>query len=173
MNVAIINRGISGSGKSTFIKLLTEKAAKHNQKVVTHSTDNLFMVNGEYQFDVKKLGYNHKQNYENFIQSIKDKINIVICDNTNSKQWEYKPYAVSAKLRGYKIISVFFFPDKIDLHLKRNTHSLTREILERQKKNLLNNIETAFVDEEYKITPATFFDDIDYVSQAILGKNIF
>ena len=173
MKVAIINRGISGSGKSTFNKLLANKALNHKQNTVVHSTDDLFMVDGKYQFDVKKLGDNHKQNYANFVEALRTGFNIVICDNTNTKQWEYQNYVSDAQRRGYTTIGVFFFPDKVENHLARNTHGLTKEILMRQKSNLLNNIKTELVEQEYQIKPDSFFDDIDRVAQAIIGKNIF
>jgi len=173
MKVAIINRGISGSGKSTFNNILKEKGEKHGQKVIVHSTDDFFMKDGKYVFNIKALGYNHKQNYEAFVESLRKNVNIVVCDNTNSKQWEYKNYACTARNKGYTVIGVVFYPDVLKKHLERNTHGLTEEILSRQKHNLESNLETSFVDDSFKIMPESFFDDIDKVAQAIIGKNIF
>lgn len=50
----IIMRGISGSGKSTLAK---ELAGKNG---LIFSTDEFFMNNGEYVFDVAKLHWAHK-----------------------------------------------------------------------------------------------------------------
>ena len=173
MKVAIISRGVSGSGKSTFNKVLEFKAKRHKQSVVVHSTDELFMVDGEYKFDFKSLGYNHKINYNNFMESLSKGTSIVICDNTNCKSRDYKFYALSAENKGYTVISVFFHPSELSDHMKRNSHGVPIETLDRQKKNLLNNIETKYVNDSFYIKPDNFFEDIEKVSQAIIGKNIF
>ena len=57
-------RGIPGSGKSTTAKKIAGETGK------IHSTDNYFMVDGEYRFDPKKLKENHEANYNAFCEDI-------------------------------------------------------------------------------------------------------
>jgi len=57
---------VSGSGKSTFIKTLPLNR-------VVHSTDNYFYKNKKYIFDIKKLSFYHKKNFESFVDSLKRK----------------------------------------------------------------------------------------------------
>jgi adenylate kinase family enzyme len=50
-------RGIPGSGKSTTAKKLAGETGK------IHSTDNYFMVDGEYKFDPSKIREYHEANF--------------------------------------------------------------------------------------------------------------
>ena len=63
--LAIINRGIVGSGKSTFAACLKKAAISEGVDTEIFNTDSLFRVDGEYKFNPEKLGENHSQNYHN------------------------------------------------------------------------------------------------------------
>lgn len=93
----IIMRGVSGSGKSTLARMLAGNDA------VIHSTDDFFMTEGKYVFDPKKIGENHKRNQEAARKSMKDGIQTVIIDNTNTQAWEMKPYVLMAEELGYDV----------------------------------------------------------------------
>lgn len=54
----ILIRGLPGSGKSTLAKKLA------GQGGVIYSTDDFFMKNGEYIYDVKMIGEYHNKNFE-------------------------------------------------------------------------------------------------------------
>jgi adenylate kinase family enzyme len=93
----VIMQGHSGSGKSTL--------AKQIAKVIDaeiFSTDDLFVENGVYKFDASKLGLFHKKNLENCIAAMKKGVN-VICDNTNTRQWEAKGYVQVAIDLGFNV----------------------------------------------------------------------
>ena len=61
------------------------------------------MVNGNYNFDVKKLGEAHKWNQERaFVAMDAGKTPIVI-DNTNLQAWEPKAYVLKAVDSGYTV----------------------------------------------------------------------
>jgi len=152
MKLAIINRGVPGSGKSSFIETLREMAPDLNIKV--HSTDDLCMVDGKYCFDYKLAKERHRQNRENFTKSLESDVNIVICDNTNIKPKDYIPYVQSAMDNGYTVLAVVFYPSDIEKHLARNTHGLTEDILVNMKRNLMNNritVPTENITEEYTV----------------------
>ena len=91
-----ITRGISGSGKSTLAKTL---APKEN----IFSTDDFFMVDGEYRFDPKKLGEYHKKNQQRVEEALKKGISPIVVDNTNTQGWEIKPYVELADKYGYGV----------------------------------------------------------------------
>jgi predicted kinase len=127
MKKVYILRGVSGSGKSTYVKKLPK------YKVV-HSTDNFFYKNGKYKFDFKKLGYFHKKNLENFEKSLKEKKTIIVVDNTNLLAKEAKPYIKKAKEHGYRVILVDFKPKGAMWHYKRNRHNVPLKVIKEQIK---------------------------------------
>jgi len=146
-----IIRGVPGSGKSTFINSLKQTAPDKSIKV--HSTDDLWMVDGKYMFDFKKLGAKHGENYDNFCASLDMGVEIVLCDNTNIKARDYNKYVAAAKKRGYPVVAVVFYPSSVKDHVARNTHDVPEIVLSKMKDNLLKNIETSDFDQEYLIYP--------------------
>ena len=152
IKIALINRGVPGSGKSSFITTLKEMAP--DRSIEVHTTDDLWMVDGKYMFDFKQLGAKHKENYDNFKESCLADTDIVICDNTNIRARDYNRYVDIAKKRGYLILSVVFYPDDIKKHDERNTHNVPIEVLDKMKGNLLRNFTTVGADDEYVIYPA-------------------
>jgi len=84
----ILMRGVSGSGKST----LARKIAEEHDLSVIYSTDDFFMVDGEYRFDPKRLGEFHAANVKRAQESMADKCACIIIDNTNTQAWEMKSY---------------------------------------------------------------------------------
>ena len=102
----IIIRGLPGSGKSYYLKQLTSKLESAQFNI--HSTDQYFYQEEQYNFDKTKLEQNHKLNQQAFEQSLIKQTPLVICDNTNIKHWQRKPYIQLAQKYGYqvKIISI-------------------------------------------------------------------
>jgi predicted kinase len=100
--ILFIVRGLPGSGKSTFAKTLGG----------THfETDNFFMVDGEYKFDVTKLKDAHEwcQNSVNtaMILNITTDLNdTIVVSNTFTQEWEMKPYFDMAETYGYRVFSL-------------------------------------------------------------------
>lgn len=156
MTTAVINRGISGSGKSTFNRIFQMLAEEAGLSFACHSTDEYFMVDGEYQFDQKKLGYFHNLNKDAFTKSVSDGIDIVICDNTNLRQREYNPYVKSARDHGASVVAVVFYPDDYDKHVERNAHGVPEEVILRMMGTFGNNNETVGVDKELCVYPEKF-----------------
>ncbi|MBW3533261.1 ATP-binding protein [Shewanella sp. NKUCC06_TVS] len=105
--VAIIMRGLPGSGKSHWVEayilsLPLEKAICVRQRGV-FSTDSFFYHEDEYRFDAKKLPEFHQCNLTGFIQALSSSEPVVICDNTNLCHWEYMAYEAAAKALGYQV----------------------------------------------------------------------
>ena len=132
--ICYILRGLPGTGKSTLAKNLRD--SHRNARVF--STDNLFMVDGEYQFDPSKLGEYHALNLRqatDFMERRKRSEPDVLCiiDNTNTQHWEYEKYVEAAKENGFMvhIISVDWKQEDIPLYAERNTHGVPEEAIQR------------------------------------------
>jgi predicted kinase len=124
----IIMSGISGSGKSSYIR-------EHypNAKVV--STDNFFMVNGEYRFDPADLGKAHAQCLLNFVVGLVSDYPIIVVDNTNLTAIEIAPYYSLAKAYGAEVKLVTLFVS-IEVCFNRNKHGVPLETCQRMAEAL-------------------------------------
>jgi len=151
MQLVAIMRGVSGSGKSTFINTLADMMPDVN--IMVHSTDDLWMVDGKYCFDFKLLGEKHRQNADNFKESLEIGIDVVICDNTNIRAREYNKYVTMAKEHNYKVIEIVFYPSSLKDHVARNTHNVPEDVLDSMRGKLLKNLEDVQFDEGFIIDP--------------------
>jgi predicted kinase len=104
MSIVIILRGLPGSGKSSFAKVIEEEAPKDTAIV---SADNYFYKGGIYTFDPTKIGEAHEQCRKAFASAI-DKKKIVIVDNTNTQFWEFSYYwSVGLPYGHVRVVSLF------------------------------------------------------------------
>ncbi len=132
MKKVIINRAISGSGKSTFSNYLVNAANEVGLSTSICNTDSYFIdKDGNYVFDASKLGYYHTLNYRKFCQDIDNGLDIIIVDNTNLKDRDFKQYTSYPKSKGYVVIEVVFLPDTAEVHYNRNLHALPMEAINR------------------------------------------
>lgn len=133
MNLFIM-RGVSGSGKSTLARKI---AIEQDTFAVIYSTDDFFMVDGEYRFDPKKLGEFHKANVDRAEEAMADECPTVIIDNTNTQAWEMKPYVDLAVKYGYNVKIVEPEPVTFDTIMQRQANrvdqnkALSAEIVQR------------------------------------------
>ena len=103
MKELVLVRGVSGSGKSTFVEALWDVSS-----IIRYSTDDFFMVDGEYKFDPALLGENHQKCQDAVERSMKLKVNgpyttVIMVDNTFTKSWEMGPYIDLAKKYGFRV----------------------------------------------------------------------
>jgi len=120
----IVLRGLSGSGKSTVTKNLV--AGEPDAVVV--SSDDLFMVDGEYQFDFDKLNEAHNSCFRDFMAAIEVGAPLIIVDNTNSRALEMAPYMMAGRAYGYEcgILQLDCDPD---IAAERNTHGTPKKVI--------------------------------------------
>ncbi|MCC7522691.1 AAA family ATPase [Candidatus Uhrbacteria bacterium] len=95
MRVTVL-RGISGAGKSTWVK-------QHAADARIVSADRFFIVDGEYRFDPSKLQENHGKCFRAFMDAIRSGEPHIVVDNTNIEAWEYSPYVIAAEAFGYVV----------------------------------------------------------------------
>ena len=79
----IMNRAVPGSGKTSLSRCITDAIRAAGLTIANHSTDDYFMEDGRYCFDLAKLSDYHHWNLLDFQQSLRRGVNVVICDNTN------------------------------------------------------------------------------------------
>lgn len=127
----IIMRGCPGSGKSTKAK----KLAGTNGQIF--STDDYFMIGGEYKWEPAKIGAAHSWNQKRALAAVKANIPIIIIDNTNTTIREmrsYLPHIEMARLNGYQIMieepETYWRLDIEELD-KRNTHNVPKQSIQK------------------------------------------
>ena len=85
MKTVIINRAVPGSGKTTFAKNIFATVSSAGLSIAVHSTDEYFMRNGRYVFDVSMLGEYHKRNLAAFEESLARGVDLVVVDSVMMK----------------------------------------------------------------------------------------
>ena len=114
----IINRAVPGSGKTTISRCITQALQTAGLQVVNHSTDEFFMRNGRYCFEISKLHEYHQYNLKNFIADLQRGTDVVICDNTNLVPWQTAPYTNNARKYGYQILFLNLPPRELHKHVQ-------------------------------------------------------
>jgi predicted kinase len=131
--------GISGSGKSTYIKHCCGGA-----EVV--SADHYFMdrVTGEYKFNPSKLSEAHGECFRRLIDAINRKVDHIVVDNTNTTESEISPYMLAAQAFGYDAeVIILTAPEGmgqaeyIERCAARNSHGVPPQGVAAQAKRLL------------------------------------
>lgn len=96
MKVTIL-RGISGSGKSTWVK-------QNAPEAVVASADHFFLqANGTYVFDAEKLSEAHISCFRTFLEAAQNRVPHIIIDNSNIFAWEISPYVIAGTALAYTV----------------------------------------------------------------------
>ena len=123
----ILVRGISGSGKSTFAEEFLYPIS------LLISTDDFFMIDGEYQFDSELLAENHLKCLKSVESEMKDPHedicpNIVV-HNTFTQSWEMKLYKELADKYGYNFYTIIVE----NRHGSNSVHNVPDHIISKQR----------------------------------------
>jgi predicted kinase len=125
--ILYIVRGIPGSGKSTFAKMLV------GEDFLVCEADKYFIdkETGEYNFDFTKIKEAHKFCQDTVESYMKDSLvndqfyREIAVSNTFTQEWEMRPYFELAKNYGYKVFSVVVE----NRHGGTNQHGVPEEVL--------------------------------------------
>lgn len=130
--ILIIGRGPSGSGKSTMMNNLAGLCCSKTPIIL--SADDYFIVDGEYQFDVKKLKDAHAQCQRLADEYMALEERFVLIDNTNTMRWEMTPYLELAEKHGYEVIiaQTNWKREDVKLYAERNVHGVPLETIYNQ-----------------------------------------
>jgi predicted kinase len=93
----ILVRGASWSGKSTYARKLAEEIGAE-----VYEADYYFLVNGEYVFDPKKLGWAHKSNQDRTRKSLEEGKTVIVA-NTLTTSREIRDYTSIAESLGIPV----------------------------------------------------------------------
>lgn len=80
----VIIRGLPGSGKSTYAK-------KHFPNHLHVESDQFFMKNGKYEFDINKLKWNHDRCFNKVKKALRRGKKVVVSNTFTTKE-EIQPY---------------------------------------------------------------------------------
>lgn len=134
MRSLIVVRGLPGSGKSHKAKKI---ALMNNfNKVTIRTTDDFFMVDGEYVFDHTKIGLYHQMNQDQVMKDMEDNTNLIIVPNTFTVLWEFQKYIKLCQTYNYSMIiteSDAEWKFDVDECHNRNTHGVPLDTIEAMK----------------------------------------
>jgi len=118
MNVKILC-GVSGSGKSTYIK-------NHFPDADVCSADHFFMSAGGYHFNPAKLSLAHGECLKKFVylvSTVPHGNDDVVVDNTNTTMSEVAPYAALALAYGHDL-EIIIIDARLEKAAARNVHGV-------------------------------------------------
>jgi len=124
----VIMSGISGAGKSTYVK-------ENFPTFRVFSADHYFLnENGEYKFEPNELNLAHQACFRNFTFAINDGIPRIVVDNTNLAAWEISPYLLAASSFGHKVEIIRLNVD-VKVAIERNIHGVPAATIKRMARN--------------------------------------
>lgn len=132
--MVMILRAVSGSGKSTFAESIKYLAGDECE--IATADDYFIDKEGNYNFDVRKLGEAHRVCREKFEEALKQNKKRVICANTNTDDKTVNLYIDLAKKYGYPYV-VLVVEKRHDFD---NCHNVPQEALKKQEMQLRNSI---------------------------------
>lgn len=125
-------RGVSGSGKSTFAKILSEKLDCSYLEADMYFNH---PQTGEYKFNPAWIGQAHGWCFQSFYANVCDNLDVVV-SNTFTTEADMQRYIDTANHFGYTIVSLVVE----NRHGKKNVHDVPEGTLQRQETLLRKNL---------------------------------
>ncbi|XP_022827784.1 uncharacterized protein LOC111357368 isoform X2 [Spodoptera litura] len=139
--ILILMRGVPGSGKSYLARKLVDMmvgGSHNNYRAHILTTDDYFMIRGQYQYDKFRLSEAHTWNQQRARNVLRMGMSPVIIDNTNIELWEMEPYLREGVKNGY-IIEVVEpttpWAKKANILLRKNVHNVPLVTIKRMLEN--------------------------------------
>lgn len=119
LKIAIILRGVPGSGKSTFVDLLQHA----KDTVAVHAVDDLHVdETGNFLWDEENQERLYTLNFANFVKSCASGASLVVCDAINIEVNDFQKYIDIAAQYEYSVYVVTPNPPTPEQSTKRNRH---------------------------------------------------
>jgi predicted kinase len=124
----VIMVGVSGSGKSTYIK---DKLKEH----LVCSADSYFMDGDKYNFNPAKLGDAHRSCMKLFVESCVGRVEKIVVDNTNTSIDQLAPYYSVARAFNYSV-KLVMLEAPAEVCVERNSHGVNKKTIDGMSFNL-------------------------------------
>ncbi len=133
MRTVILTSGLPGSGKSTLISRLEKEYGK---PAYVCSADDYWYADRDktpenYLFDLNRLHVAHKECKDKFLAALYDKESLIVVDNTNIREKEYKFYFKAAISNNYNVIFHRIINCSVEESFQNNIHKVPREAIQR------------------------------------------
>lgn len=128
MKKVVIMQGVSGSGKTTYIKTKLPHA-------VVVSADHFFMEDGQYKFDPRRIAESHYFCWRKFLSAVEERHDLIVVDNTNTTIREISPYVLHAESFGYQV-EILTVEVELDVAIERNVHGVPNNVVEAQMRRI-------------------------------------
>lgn len=117
--IALILRGVPGSGKSTFVDMMRLLPGS----ISVHAIDDLHTdSDGNFLWDEENAERLYTLNFANFVQSCASGVETVICDAINIEAESFQKYIDIATQYEYKVYVICSNPPTPSESTKRNKH---------------------------------------------------
>ena len=130
MKTVYVMRGISGSGKSTYVN----EVLKKDHPSIVHISQDFFWVDesGNYNFQAFRMGEAVNWAFHQFMDALDSGSETIVVDNVNAQRWHYSLYVRLAKKYSYRVIVCQMPVISKSLAFERNVHSVPDYVIQRQ-----------------------------------------
>ena len=123
----ILVRGVSGSGKTTFVEEFIENVS------LSIATDDFFYNDGVYTFDPNYLAEYHQRCIESVVSEMESPSTEGYCNiivhNTFTREWEMQAYFDLAEKYGYNVYTIIIE----NRHKSESIHNVPKDVVKAQR----------------------------------------